>query len=190
MKKTCLLAFSGGLDSTTSAIRLMEDGHLVTLGFVDWDITGSKLGELQRNAAKRVADKLGLELMYLASVVFPHGGKGAKWSWVQAIAAMILWEAAYPIMKYDAVAFGIHADGGEGTWQKPQYTGQAINYTAKAVNYTGDILYPVNGVGRQEMWEALPSDLRKIVWCCNIPTGDGNPCGSCYKCKHDKLWTT
>lgn len=186
-KKTVLLAFSGGLDSTTSAIKLRDAGHLVTLGFVDWHISGSHLSMLQAEAAMKVSQFLRLPLLEIAQVRFAQGAKGAKWSWVQAIGAMILWEAAYPIMKYDAVAFGMQVTGCE-SWQRVEHTRPLIETIAKVVNYSGEIMFPVDNIGRQEQWEALPSELRSLVWCCNIPTKDGKPCGSCYKCKHDKLW--
>lgn len=183
MKKTVLLAFSGGLDSTTCAIKLRDAGHLVTLGYVDWEIEGSSFGLLQAAAAVQVAEKLDLKLEILAQCRLPKGHQ-TKGSWVQAIASMILWEAAFPIMRYDAVAFGMQITSHE-TWQRMECNRAVVENIAKVVNYGGEILYPVDGIGRQEQWKAMPDNIGQLIWCCNIPTDDGRPCGHCYKCKHD-----
>ncbi len=181
-KKTILLSFSGGLDSTVSALKLRNAGHLVTLGYVQWNIPGSPFGELQKKAAKSLSEVLDTPLKVLANVeAYSH----AKWSWVQVIASMILWEASYPIKRYDAVAFGMQVTGCE-SWQRVEYTRAVVENNAKVVNYSGELLFPVDGLGRQEMWAEVPNDMKPLLWCCNIPNQDGTRCGHCYKCIHDR----
>jgi hypothetical protein len=181
--KTVLLGFSGGLDSTLCAVKLRNAGYKVELGYVPWYIEGSRFGELQHTAAYTVADALSLPLLELARVACPAKYQ-AKWAWVQVIVSMVMWHAAYPIMRYDAVAFGMQVGECE-SWQRVAHNKAMVEANARIVNYGGELLFPVSGMSRAEEWAQLPPELRPLVWCCNIPTASGRPCGGCYKCKHD-----
>ena len=199
--KTGLLGFSGGLDSTVCAIRLKNQGYMIELGYVPWYIEGSPIGRLQNNAANTVSKALGLKLIRLASVTCPMDTQ-AKWSWVQVANSMVMWHAAYPIMRYDCVAFGQHLGaqhsqkygaGGvdsekqkladEAIFQTDSYS--LIECLAHVCNYRGELLFPVDGSDRDDLWGEVPVELHKHLWCCNIPTPDGERCGHCYKCKLD-----
>ena len=52
MSKSCLLSFSGGLDSLAAAIVLKEQGHDVTLGHIMWLIEGTNFGEIGRASCR------------------------------------------------------------------------------------------------------------------------------------------
>ena len=76
--KTVLLAFSGGLDSTLSAVRLRDEGYKVTLAYVQWNVEGSPFGRLQHESSAAIAAKLDCPFKTLAVVTSPRSGN-AKW---------------------------------------------------------------------------------------------------------------
>jgi 7-cyano-7-deazaguanine synthase in queuosine biosynthesis len=196
-----LLAFSGGLDSTACAIRLNEQDYNVTLGYVDWQIKGSRYGILQRRAALRIAAKLDLPLKVLATCQFPEDSH-AKWAWVQTVIAMVLYHAAAPesypdfpenYRRYESVAFGLKErnvpdEVGDGYWDV-QDNQVVIKTLVKQTFYTGDVLFPIDDTPhRRDIWLLVPEDIRPLVWSCYRPQADDTPCGldSCYKCAGDK----
>lgn len=197
--KTCLVSYSGGVDSTAVAWELMKRGYIVELGYLRWDIAGSPFGAKQHEAATKVAAALDLTLIELGHVTVPKWNP-CRFSWVQCAIAMTFWQAAYPVKNYDAVAFGFHeatAEGyvyvGEGAYVAGGYgdTFQAdmfphfIPASSHAVRYDGEILYPLAGKTRAECWDLLPDELKPLVWGCNVPKPDGSRCGRCFKCKYD-----
>lgn len=184
MKGTCLLSFSGGLDSVAAIGVLKTWGYDITLGHITWLIQGTRFGEEQTKAAHRLAGELSLPIIILARMMFPEYSY-AKYSWVPACISTILHHAGDPceypadsVRRYDAVAFGTDfLDTGLSDnsvrmgWLKAMQ-----DYT-----YDGEVLFPLDGMTRPERKAIVPPALLEMTVSCYLGQ-DGEPCGTCWKC--------
>lgn len=177
---TCLLSFSGGLDSLASAIVLKQRGYHVTLGHIVWIIEGTNFGEAQTVAAYKLARKLDMPLEVLAHMRFPEASF-AKYSWVPVCISTIMHHAGdpceYPAPKarrYDSVAFGFSIKNFE---IKRHWMAGMQGYA-----YDGEVLYPVDGMERSERAALAPKYMQAMTVCCYLGPSAEEPCGVCWKC--------
>lgn len=183
--KTCLLSFSGGLDSLAAAIKLKEDGYDVTLGHITWLIQGTNFGEEQTKAAHRQAEALDLNILILARMMFPEYS-WAKFSWVPVCISTVLHHAGDPceypaktLLRWDAVAFGTDFR------PDPEYDNSIRHLWLTAMRsyiYKGEVLYPLDGLSRRERAAMVPQHLLDMTVCCYLGVSAEEPCGKCYKC--------
>ncbi len=183
--KTCLLSFSGGLDSLAAAIVLKEDGYDVTLGHINWDIDGTNFGQQQTLAAHRQAGELGMPLIVLADMWFPEWSF-AKYSWVPVCISTIMHHAGDPceypansVQRYDSVAFGTDF------LDVPEHDNTIRRWWLRAMQdyiYDGEVVYPLEGLERGERRALIPQHLQDMMVCCYLGASAAEPCGTCYKC--------
>jgi len=188
MNPTCLLSFSGGLDSVAAALILRRADWDVTLGHVEWLIEGTAFGVNQTKAARALAVELDMPFKVLAKMWFPIDSY-AKYSWVPVCISTIMHHAGdacvYPgpkVLRYDAVAFGF--DGVE-------YEGNKLGLEAKRgwmqgmrdYAYSGRVLFPCNAKSRWDGdYHMVPEKLWNMaVSCYQGVLGDG-ACPGCPKC--------
>lgn len=184
--KTCLLSFSGGLDSLAAAIVLKEQGYDVTLGHIVWLIQGTNYGEEQTKAAHRLAGELGMPIEILARMMFPKTSY-AKFSWVPVCISTIMHHAgdpcAYPavnVQRYDSVAFGTDFLDIE------KYDNHIRRWWLAGMQdyvYDGEVLYPLEGLERSDRAALVSKRLRDMTVCCFLGPSAEEPCGVCYKCR-------
>lgn len=185
---TCLLSFSGGLDSLAAALILREHDWDVTLGHVKWLIEGTSFGENQTKAAHKLAAELEMPMEVLATMTFPATSY-AKYSWVPVCISTIMHHAGdacvYPgpaALRYDAVAFGF--DGVEYEGNKTGLLAKrAWMQGMKEYAYQGRVLFPCNAKSR---WDGDYSMIPEKLWgmavsCYEGVVGDG-ACPGCPKC--------
>ena len=182
---TCLLSFSGGLDSLASAIVLKQRGYDVTLGHIAWLIGGTNFGEKQTEAAVNLSHELGMPILVLATMHFPEKSY-AKYSWVPVSISTIMHHAGDPcvypapkVQRYDNVAFGFSVmDRGEYEFHiKRQWLAGMHEYA-----YDGEVLFPVNELTRSERVALVPKRLENMTVCCYLGLSAAEPCGVCWKC--------
>ena len=185
MSKSCLLSFSGGLDSLAAAIKLKDEGYEVTLGHITWLIQGTDFGQEQTKAAHALAEELDLPVLILGRMLFPEYSY-AKFAWVPMCIATIMHHAGDPCeypsknaMRYDAVAFGTDFR------PDPEYD-NSIRYlwlmAMRAYIYGGEVLYPLDGMRDKERAALVPKRLRDMTVCCYLGRSAAEPCGKCWKC--------
>lgn len=182
---TCLLSFSGGLDSLAAAIKLKEDGYDVTLGHIVWIIEGHDFGEEQSKAAFILARELGMPLEVLAHMRFPEASF-AKYSWVPVSISTIMHHAgdpceypAPPALRYDSVAFGTDFKDIE------KYDNSIRRWWLKGMQnyaYDGEVLFPLDGLSRRERAALVPQRQYDMTVCCYLGVSAAEPCGVCWKC--------
>ena len=188
MKPTCLLSFSGGLDSLAAALQLESAGFDVTLGHIEWLIQGTSFGEEQTAAAKELAHELDMPLLTLASMWFPADSY-AKYSWVPVCISTMMHHAGdgcvYPgpmQQRYDRVAFGFDAVpyGGDHFVTKRHWLAGMREYA-----YRGDLLFPNNGKSRWagDYDSIIPMHLRALAASCYEGVGLDGVCPGCPKCE-------
>jgi len=183
--KTCLLSFSGGLDSLAAAIVLKEQGYDVRLGHVVWLIQGTNFGEAQTQAAHTLAGELNLPIEILARMMFPVTSF-AKYSWVPVCISTIMHHAGDPCVypadkahRYDSVAFGTDF------LEVPEHDNRIRRWWLTAMQqyaYAGEVLYPLEGLERAERAELVPAYMREMTVACYLGPSAEEPCGVCYKC--------
>jgi hypothetical protein len=183
--KSCLLGFSGGLDSLAAAIVLKDAGYDVTLGHVAWLIQGTDFGEEQTKAANVQAEVLDLPLLILARMMFPEYS-AAKYSWVPVTISTILHHAGDPleypapsVLRYDSVAFGTDF------LEVPEHDNHIRRWWLTAMRrytYKGEVLYPLEGLERADRRRIVPEHLQATTVCCYLGKSAAEPCGVCYKC--------
>ena len=182
---TCLLSFSGGLDSLASAIVLKQRDYKVTLGHIVWTIGGTNFGEAQTEAAILLAHELALPLDVLAYMRFPEKSY-AKYSWVPVCISTIMHHAGDPceypasnVQRYDNVAFGFSVmDHREYNFHiKRQWLAGMSEYA-----YGGKVLFPVDELDRSERAALVPEHMRDMTVCCYLGPSAEEPCGVCWKC--------
>ncbi len=182
---TCLLSFSGGLDSLAAAIKLKEQGHDVTLGHIAWLIQGTNFGEEQTKAAHHLAVELDMPIEILARMMFPKTSH-AKYSWVPVSISTIMHHAGDPceypalsVRRYDSVAFGtdFKAEVKDDTHIKRQWLAGMQGYA-----YDGEVLFPLDGLSRAERAALCSQRMLDMTVCCYLGTSAEEPCGVCYKC--------
>lgn len=183
--ETCLLSFSGGLDSLAAAIVLKEQGYDITLGHIQWLIDGTNFGEAQTAAALSLAHELGMPFETLACMWFPVTSY-AKYSWVPVCISTIMHHAGDPcvypaptVQRYDSVAFGtdFKAEVKDSTHIKRQWLSAMQGYA-----YDGEVLFPLDGLDRRERAALIPKPLVDMTVCCYLGPSAEEPCGRCYKC--------
>ena len=177
---TCLLSFSGGLDSLAAAIVLKRH-HDVTLGHIAWTIGGTNFGQAQTKAASLLAHELGLPLEILAYMRFPATSY-AKYSWLPVCISTIMHHAGdacvYPapsVQRYDSVAFGISIVRASSI--QLQWLAGMREYA-----YGGEVLFPVDRLMRSERAALIPKYLQDMTVCCFLGPSAEEPCGVCSKC--------
>jgi 7-cyano-7-deazaguanine synthase in queuosine biosynthesis len=186
---TCLLSFSGGLDSLACAIKLKEDGYDVTLGHISWLINGTNFGEAQTVAAYNLAEELGMPLEVLAYMGFPETSF-AKYSWVPVCISTIMHHAGDPceypapmVRRYDSVAFGTDFKPDAKYDNHIRRTWLAA---MKGYAYDGMVLFPLEGMERSERAALIPKRQYDMTVCCYLGSADEEgrykPCGVCWKC--------
>lgn len=183
--KTCLLSFSGGLDSVAAAIVLKEQGYDVTLGHVVWLIQGTNFGEVQTQAAHTIAGELNLPIQILARMMFPVTSF-AKYSWVPVCISTIMHHAgdpceypAHAVQRYDSVAFGTDF------LEVPEHDNRIRRWWLTAMQhyaYDGEVRYPLEGLERAERAALVPAYIREMTVACYLGKSAEEPCGVCYKC--------
>ena len=181
---TCLLSFSGGLDSLACAIVLKKEGYDVTLGHIAWFIQGTNFGQKQTLAAYSLGVELNLPLEVLARMLFPETSY-AKFSWLPACISTVMHHAGDPceypapkVRRYDSVAFGFsHAESAGGNHIKRNWVAGMHDYA-----YDGPVLFPLDGLNRKERAAMVPKRLRDMTVCCYLGPSAEEPCGVCYKC--------
>lgn len=185
MPPSCLLSFSGGLDSLACAIVLKERGHDVTLGHIEWLIEGTNFGEAQTKAAHRLARELGMPLVVLATMRFPAKSY-AKYSWVPVCISTIMHHAGDPcvyptakVRRYASVAFGTDFQDSEknDNYIRGQWLAAMRGYA-----YDGEVLFPLEGLERSERAALVPSRQYDMTVCCYLGPSAEEPCGVCWKC--------
>ena len=182
-RTTCLLSFSGGLDSVAAAIQLERDGYDVTLGHIEWYIAGTDFGQNQTQAAQDIAKELDMPLEILAHMWFPEASY-AKYSWVPVCISTIMHHAGDcceypgpPACRFDSVGFGF--DGipyeGDNCEFKQQWIQGMRGYA-----YQGDILFPNQGKSR---WAGHYDDIiPKHLWDMTVSCYQGVTYGDCPGC--------
>lgn len=184
--KSCLLGFSGGLDSVAAAIKLRDDGYDVTLGHIEWIIDGTDFGEAQTIAAVRLAAELGMPLHILAEMRFPESS-AAKYSWVPVAISTIVHHAGDPleypapsVLRYDSVAFGTDF------LEVPEQDNHIRRWWLTAMcryTYKGEVLFPLEHLTTRAKRAALvPQRLLDMTVCCYLGESAAKPCGKCWKC--------
>ncbi len=183
--KTCLLSFSGGLDSLAAAIKLHEDGYDVTLGHIAWFIGGTDFGEAQTQAAHLLAHELGMPLHILATMSFPETSF-AKYSWVPVCISTIMHHAGDPceypapmVRRYDSVAFGTDFK------DDPKWDNHVRQWWLAGMHdyaYNGPVLFPLEGMERSERAALVPDRQYNMTVCCYLGKSAAEPCGVCWKC--------
>lgn len=182
---TCLLSFSGGLDSLAAAIVLRENGYDVTLGHINWIIGGTNFGQKQTLAAHRLARELNMPLEVLAEMWFPETSF-AKYSWVPVCISTIMHHAgdpceypAPPAQRYDSVAFGTDFKDIE------KYDNSIRRWWLKGMQnyaYDGEVLFPLEGLERSQRAGLVPQRQYDMTVCCYLGRSAEEPCGVCWKC--------
>lgn len=177
---TCLLSFSGGLDSLASAIVLKQQGYDITLGHISWLIYGTNFGEAQTVAAYNLAEELSLPLEVLAYMGFPETSF-AKYSWVPVCISTMMHHAGDPcvypapnVQRYDSVAFGFSV---KDFPIKQQWLAGMRDYA-----YGGEVLFPVEGMERSERAALASKRMQDMTVCCYLGPSAEEPCGVCWKC--------
>ena len=183
--KSCLLSFSGGLDSVAAAVLLKEQGYAVTLGHIRWLIEGTSFGEAQTVAAHSIAKELELPWTELAHMWFP-ADSFAKYSWVPVCISTIMHHAGDPcvypaekVRRFDSVAFGTDF------LEVPEHDNRIRRWWLTAMQhyaYDGEILYPLEGMERDERAALIPKRLLDMTVSCYEGPGGVEPCGKCWKC--------
>jgi 7-cyano-7-deazaguanine synthase in queuosine biosynthesis len=183
--KTCLLSFSGGLDSLAAAIVLKDQGYDVTLGHIEWLIERTNFGEAQTDAALLLAGELGLPIEILATMQFPDISY-AKYSWVPVCISTIMHHAGDPcvypadkVRRFDSVAFGTDF------LEVPEHDNRIRRWWLTAMQhyaYDGEVLYPLEGLERAERVALIPDRLRDMAVFCYLGPSAEEPCGVCFKC--------
>ena len=185
-RKTCLLSFSGGLDSLAAACKLRDDGYDVTLGHLVWILEGSDFGEAQSGAAYRLAAELGMDIETLAHVRMP-AASFAKYAWVPIAIATIMHHAGDPCvypaeneMRFDSVAFGTDLKHDPECDNSIRWMWVAA---MRLYIYGGEVLYPLDGINTRSERAALVPDHLQGVWVsCSEGERGLVPCGKCWKC--------
>lgn len=182
---TCLLSFSGGLDSLACAIVLKEQGYDVTLGHIEWLIDGTNFGEAQTKAAHILARELGMPLEVLATMRFPETSY-ARYSWVPVCISTIMHHAGDPcvypapiVRRYDSVAFGTDFK------RSAKYDNHMRQWWLAGMRdyaYDGEVLYPLDGMERSERSALVPQRQYDMTVCCYLGPSAEEPCGVCWKC--------
>jgi len=165
-----LVPFSGGLDSTVTAILLKANLHEIHASHLVWD-NRRGIGGPQAKAAEKVANILGLPFAVIGRF---------------EISTTILWSPVFISVfmdaarrgKYDAIAFGFVGGQSRHDW----FTLCAD--MARAIGYTGHILFPVRGMDRRSEWNFIPKTLKNQLYTCHSRRGS-TPCGRCIKCATD-----
>jgi len=168
--------FSGGLDSTTSALRLRNKGYEVHLWHLTW-CTARNFGNDQLEAAKRVANTLAMPLEILGTLQ-----ANASMRWQPILVAMGIEVARRKRMP--AVAWGLSGEN----WGRPGHNDnwqELAAVTARLIGYTGEVLLPVWGTERSVQWSEMPRELQPLIWACHNRSFSRAPCGRCRKCNSD-----
>jgi len=193
-----LLSWSGGLDSTATAYKLLSEGHQVHFHCSNWDVNISMttVEKLRRPAIIRyLKDQFGgLVTGYtwsehnLSNV--PGYKKMNALFWHQMSEAF---EVAQ-LYNCDKVAFG-------AIEQPPRYKGPetpTFNWLVKCEvlrkihrhfqNWSeAEYELPVGQWYKNEAFDSLPRELYDLTWSCHYPQINSNnewePCGLCFQCR-------
>jgi 7-cyano-7-deazaguanine synthase in queuosine biosynthesis len=189
-KKTVLVPWSGGLDSTYLVWSLLKGGHSVYGMYID----------LQNNAEKVKCEKEALEKLeaYIRSKDCFGGnlcrlpdsvvgiGHGGLFDMKQNCIWML--HAAYHCDTHiDEVQIGyVLNDCSVSFIPEMQRFWKALTaFTGLTSKKLPPLKFPLIKHMKSEMEHEMPWDLTKNVWFCEVPHG-GKPCGSCQSCTRQK----
>jgi 7-cyano-7-deazaguanine synthase in queuosine biosynthesis len=178
-----LLMFSGGLDSTGAFWRLLQDGRKIHVHHMNLKNVE------RRHKAESVSVKNILTYMRtIGDFIYSESSheyppfKG-KFMWDSDIVSFVSGSICLATPWIKEVAIGrTKSDDNQNLNDRVERAHtifSAFTSTAKKV-------YPVGDLTKQEIYDMLPKDLRKLTWSCRTPVYSDdtiNPCGVCQTCK-------
>lgn len=193
MKETCIIPFSGGVESTATLLWALEKGevpyvfHLVTNGY--W--------ESQLKSTKKIAEELGIKVNYIMvdwkdvysdydSTIKHYGQEPPNnlyWlHWTQII------QTYNPFIKKVFIGFngGLKKLGDNSSDYKPEQ----YHKTVKLLEELSGAEYktPLEHLTKLQQWNMIPKKIQDMTVSCISPKD--YPCGKCFKCvEREKMLT-
>lgn len=187
---TLAVMFSGGLDSLGALYKVLTDSSYSQYAIHAHHIHLKNYQE--RDAAEDIAVKAILEAMtkiptlrevtYSESTFeFPSISKVVIWDAdaVNFIASNLVYR--FPLIQ--KLALGVSKDDNSGFVNQDRFNKSRALYAILAAPETK--IYPVKEMTKQEIWDMLPNELRKLAWSCRTPNKINDkyvPCGGCRSC--------
>jgi 7-cyano-7-deazaguanine synthase in queuosine biosynthesis len=161
------VAFSGGVDSTACAVRLLEQGINVELLHIDWREPRNPTSA-QLEAAHDIANDLGVRIRVVSKIDNSFNG----------------WEGSIEPLLIMAARVGGHPRlvfGSKPNKTNPRDYREAWTQYANAVSNVS-ISFPVWAEKKKETLSTIPHNLLPLLWFCTRPNGCTS-CGECDKCR-------
>ncbi len=189
MRKTVLIPWSGGMDSTYLIQHYGEQGYEVYAGYI----------ELENNEIKTAMELRAIEKMeplLKAKYDFVYLGKIFKVD-INAVdqnrlslSQPLVWltALAYNTYWYDEVALGyVLSDQGISWLNDFQDIWQAFSKLSPSPEKWPKLSFPLIKKHKSDMWLEMHKDIRELCVWCEEPIDDEiigwKPCGECAPCK-------
>ena len=187
-----ILMFSGGIDSTYLAWKLMSSGIFLNLHHVSIRNDSEKMWKPQYNAIFGIIKYFienGMNFKYTQSEFHFFG-----WSQI-GFDSDILLLAAQKVAQNFVGEVEVILGWNPADMLRPRIADRAkrnvtaniwsaLVQSAPNRDMIADLKYPLIewDKTKEEMIQEMPKDLLDMTWSCRRPV-DGNPCGRCHACK-------
>ena len=187
---TLVVMFSGGLDSLGALYKALTDStysqyaihvhHIHLKNYEDRDAAEDIAVAAILEAIKKIPTLKEPTISY-STFTFPDINKGVL---IDAIVVNFI--AGNLIQRFpfiQKVALGVTKDDDINT-RDITAANQAVALFA-LFSDTAAKVYPVRTMSKQEIYDMLPVDLRKLAWYCRTPNKVNDkyiPCGGCHSC--------